>query len=90
MSDKIVRAGKKKSYTSPQPPNPEKKRLREMGEKQFYTDRQLTIPATKLVLDKKTGRIVAKVYDAPVSFLWDETRKHFIFSPPDKEANNYE
>lgn len=83
----IPRAGKKHSYTAPQPLNPEKKRLKEMGEKQFYTKEQLTVPATKLVFDKKIGKIVVRAYDAPVQFLWDENRKHFVYSPPSKELD---
>lgn len=81
-----VRAGKKKPFVAPLPPNLEKQKKRDMGEQQFHSNEQLTVLATKMVVDKKTNRIVAKVYDAPVSFLWDSTRKHFVYSPPGKEA----
>jgi|ERR1700745_1085274 len=77
-----TKAGKKSgSYQEPPMPNLEKQRLREMGNQQFFAKTQLTVPATKIVVDKNTGRIMTKVYDHPVSFLWDETRKHFIYSP---------
>lgn len=79
-----VRAGKKKSYTAPPPPNEEKQLARKLGEKQFQSPVVLTVPATKLVIDKKTGKTITKVYDAPVSFLWDEHRRQFVYSPTEE------
>ena len=80
-----VKAGKKKSYQAPPPVNLEKKVAREAGEQQFQSPSQLTVLASKFVVDKKTGRIVLKTYDEPVPFLYDPTRKRFVYSPPTKE-----
>ena len=79
-----VKAGKKKPFQAPQPVNRAKQEARELGEKQFITKEQLSVPGTKIVVDKLTGKISTKVIAIPVPFLWDEHRKHFIFSPSDE------
>lgn len=79
------KAGKKKAYKPPPSPNLEKTEARRLGEQQFVAREQLTVPATKIVFDKKTQRFIIKAYDEPVNFLFDETRKHFIFSPRQTE-----
>lgn len=88
-SGETVKAGKKKHYTEPHPPNKEKQAARESGEKQFLSPVVLTVPATKIVFDEKTQQFITKAYAAPVDFLWDETRKHFVYSPR-KEVRNSE
>jgi hypothetical protein len=78
----VAKAGKKAgSYQDPPPINPEKQLARELGNQQFQSRVVLTVPDTKIVFDQKTQRFVAKVFDAPVSFLYDTHRKQFIHSP---------
>lgn len=75
------KAGKKKAFQEPPSPNVSKKEAREKGRQQFISARQLTVPDTKIVFDKKTQRFVTKLVDLPVPFVWDATRKNFVYSP---------
>lgn len=75
------KAGKKKNHTEPPLPNPAKKEAREFGNKQFVANHQLSVPGTKIVFDKNLQQFVTKLVDVPVPFIYDETRKHFVFSP---------
>ena len=86
-SGEKVKAGKKKSYTPPPVPNPDNKKRREAGRQQFYAKEQLTQPATKIVYNQKTKQFETKLYDSPVPFLWDETRKQFVYSPVREERD---
>jgi len=80
-SGEMVKAGKKKPHTDPPAVNESKRDRREKGFQQFIAQEQLTVKDTKLVFDKKTQQFIYKLVDVNVPYLWDETRKHFVYSP---------
>lgn len=82
------KAGKKKAFQEPPPPNLSKKEAREAGRQQFISPHQLTVPDTKIVFDKKTQRFVTKLVDLPVPFIWDSDRKNFVYSPTREILND--
>ena len=79
------KAGKKKMYKEPPPPNPAKKAAREAGFQQFIAREQLSVNEIKVVFDKVTQKFVEKLVAVPVPFIYDESRKHYVYSPATME-----
>lgn len=82
------KAGKKKNPKQPPAPNLAKRDAREAGFQQFISKTQLTVPGTKIVFDKATGQFVTKLVAVNVPFLYDETRKHLVYSPTMSERED--
>lgn len=77
----MPKAGKKKMFQEPPPPNPQKQEAREAGQRQFISKKQLSVPGTKVVFDKPTQQFLTKIVDVPVPFIYDHDRKQFVYSP---------
>jgi hypothetical protein len=77
----VVKAGKKKPHVEPPAENQSNKDRRDKGYQQFISPVQLTVKDTKFVFDKKTQQFTWKLVDVNVPYMWDESRKHFVYSP---------
>lgn len=94
--DHPPKAGKKKSYTEPPAPNPEKKAARLNGNQQF-TAKQFPqpLPAEKGSWDAAMDALCAHFRVRRIrpqqsgdnGIRYDESRKHLIYPPNRKEEN---
>ena len=94
--DKPPKAGKKKSYQAPPPPNPEKRGAREQGMQQFTAKEfPQPLPAEKgswdaamdLLCSHFRVRRIRNNQDRDNGIRYDPTRKHLIYPPNRKEES---